>query len=85
MSITISSLSEISSAAKQFVAAMGDNTIFAFYGHMGAGKTTFIKAICEELGVKDVITSPTLLRSVHETTVPLSSITPIKRPTTSFI
>ncbi len=59
MSITISSLSEISSAAQQFVAAMGDNTIFAFYGHMGAGKTTFIKAICEELGVKDVITSPT--------------------------
>ena len=59
MTITINSLSEISSAAKQFVAAMGDNTIFAFYGHMGAGKTTFIKAICEELGVKDVITSPT--------------------------
>ena len=59
MSITISSLSEISSAAKQFVATMGDNTIFAFYGHMGAGKTTLIKAICEELGVKDVITSPT--------------------------
>ena len=57
--LRISSLSEISSAAKQFVAAMGDNTIFAFYGHMGAGKTTFIKAICEELGVKDVITSPT--------------------------
>ena len=59
MEIKINSLSEISSAAKQFVAAMGDNTIFAFYGHMGAGKTTFIKAICEELGVRDVITSPT--------------------------
>ena len=59
MEIKINSLSEISSAAKQFVAAMGDNTIFAFYGHMGAGKTTFIKAICEELGVKDVITPPT--------------------------
>ena len=59
MEIKINSLSEISNAAKQFVAAMGANTIFAFYGHMGAGKTTFIKAICEELGVKDVITSPT--------------------------
>jgi tRNA threonylcarbamoyladenosine biosynthesis protein TsaE len=33
--------------------------VFAFYGGMGAGKTTFIKAICEELGVDDVITSPT--------------------------
>ena len=59
MKIKIDDLAHINEAAKQFVAAMGDNTIFAFYGHMGAGKTTFIKAICEELGVKDVITSPT--------------------------
>ena len=59
MEIRIDNLVHINEAAKQFVAAMGDNTIFAFYGHMGAGKTTFIKAICEELGVKDVITSPT--------------------------
>ena len=59
MKIRIDDLAQINEAAKQFVAAMGDNTIFAFYGHMGAGKTTFIKAICEELGVKDVITSPT--------------------------
>ena len=59
MEIRIDNLAHINEAAKQFVAAMGDNTIFAFYGHMGAGKTTFIKAICEELGVKDVITSPT--------------------------
>jgi tRNA threonylcarbamoyladenosine biosynthesis protein TsaE len=38
---------------------MGDAKVFAFYGQMGAGKTTFIKAVCEELGVSDVITSPT--------------------------
>ena len=37
----------------------GTGKVFAFYGKMGAGKTTFIKAICEELGVNDVITSPT--------------------------
>lgn len=37
---------------------MGENTVFAFYGNMGAGKTTFIKAICSELGVSENITSP---------------------------
>ncbi len=38
---------------------MGENTVFALYGAMGAGKTTFIKAVCEELGVQETITSPT--------------------------
>ena len=38
---------------------IGEHKVFAFYGKMGAGKTTFVKAICEELGVEDVITSPT--------------------------
>jgi tRNA threonylcarbamoyladenosine biosynthesis protein TsaE len=47
--------------------------VFAFYGKMGAGKTTFIKAICEELGVKDVITSPTFA-IVNEYTTDNSSI-----------
>ena len=51
MEITISNIEDIRSAARQFVAAMGDSKVFAFYGKMGAGKTTFIKAICEELGV----------------------------------
>ena len=41
---------DIKQAAKQFVETMGENTVFAFYGKMGAGKTTFIKAVCEELG-----------------------------------
>ena len=59
MEIKIQSLDQIHEAAHRFVEAMGDNTVFAFYGKMGAGKTTFIKAVCEELGVSDVITSPT--------------------------
>ena len=50
---------DIRQAAQQFVEAMGENTVFAFYGKMGAGKTTFIKAVCEELGVEDTVTSPT--------------------------
>ena len=57
--IKIQSLEHIHEAARQFIEAMGDNTVFAFYGKMGAGKTTFIKAVCEELGVEDVVTSPT--------------------------
>ena len=59
MVIKINSLADINEAAKQFIENMGDGKVFAFYGKMGAGKTTFIKAICEELGVDDVITSPT--------------------------
>jgi len=59
MEIIIQNLEHINEAAKAFVENIGDHTVFAFYGKMGAGKTTFIKAICEELGVDDVITSPT--------------------------
>ncbi len=52
-------IENIKEVAKRFVEEMGERRVFAFYGKMGAGKTTFIKAVCEELGVKDVITSPT--------------------------
>ena len=59
LTIRINTLEEIEAAARQFVEAMGDNTVFAFYGKMGAGKTTFIKEVCKLLGVTDNITSPT--------------------------
>jgi len=58
--IQIASLGQIAAAAREFVALMGDNTVFAFYGDMGAGKTTFINALCKELGVdEDETASPT--------------------------
>ena len=56
---TIHHLDEIREVARRFLDAMDDRTVFAFRGTMGAGKTTFIKALCEELGVQDVINSPT--------------------------
>ena len=59
MEIKIKDLGNIQEAARLFIEQIGDHKVFALYGKMGAGKTTFIKAICEELGVNDVITSPT--------------------------
>ncbi len=57
--IQITSLNEIAQAAKQLKAAIGNHTIIAFHGEMGAGKTTFIKALCAEYGVTDNVASPT--------------------------
>ena len=59
MEIEIKSTEQLADAARTFISNIGERRIFAFYGKMGAGKTTFIKAICTELGVEDVITSPT--------------------------
>lgn len=59
MEIRITDIDHIREAAREFIEHIGNHRVFAFYGKMGAGKTTFVKAICEELGVDDVITSPT--------------------------
>ena len=59
ISIRIQDIEHIREAAREFIEQIGERRVFAFYGKMGAGKTTFVKAICEELGVEDVITSPT--------------------------
>lgn len=57
--IIIPSSDSIADAARRFVSLIGNRTVFAFYGGMGAGKTTFIKAVCQELGVTDAVSSPT--------------------------
>lgn len=57
--LRIKSLEDINSVAKQFIELVGDRRVFAMYGAMGVGKTTFVKAVCEELGVDDTINSPT--------------------------
>ena len=59
ISASVSSLSELTTVAQTLLDFAGNQKIFLFYGHMGAGKTTFIKALCEQLGVKEAVTSPT--------------------------
>ena len=55
----LSDLSALQESARLLLNNFPDERIFAFYGSMGAGKTTFIKAICHELGSNDYVTSPT--------------------------
>lgn len=57
--ITISSLQELDDAARSFLEAVGEVAVIAFSGEMGAGKTTFIQALCRNLGVTVEVNSPT--------------------------
>ena len=59
MKTVIDNLDQLGSVARDFIRETRGKTVFAFLGGMGAGKTTLIKSVCEELEVEDVINSPT--------------------------
>jgi tRNA threonylcarbamoyladenosine biosynthesis protein TsaE len=59
MNISVNSLLDLEEAAKRLLDFSGAQKMFVFYGDMGAGKTTFIKALCAQLGVKETVSSPT--------------------------
>jgi tRNA threonylcarbamoyladenosine biosynthesis protein TsaE len=56
--IVINSKNDLKRAANEFINVMGGKKVFAFRGNMGSGKTTFIKAVCRQMGVSEQITSP---------------------------
>jgi tRNA threonylcarbamoyladenosine biosynthesis protein TsaE len=62
------SLADLDATAKEFLIDFSSSRIFAFHGELGAGKTTFIKALCAELGVKDAMSSPSfsLVNEYHD-------------------
>lgn len=57
--VKINGTGDLPRAAAEFLELIGDHRLIAFYGSMGAGKTTFITALCQQLGVVDVVNSPT--------------------------
>jgi len=59
MQITINAVTELDKVAEQILTFFSHEKVFLFFGEMGAGKTTFIKTICKQLGVADTVSSPT--------------------------
>lgn len=59
MQLIIDSESELNKAAEEIINYSGEQTIWAFYGEMGAGKTTLIRAIADQLEIEDNVHSPT--------------------------
>ena len=57
--LVINGLEDLEVKAGEFASLIGENRVIAFYGSMGAGKTTFITALCRHYGVEDVVNSPT--------------------------
>ena len=55
----VNDLEDLRRVAGEFLAAAGERRVFALEGPMGVGKTTFVKAVAEALGVEDEVTSPT--------------------------
>lgn len=68
--IVINSLDDIDAAARKFIANIGQRRIFAFRGEMGAGKTTFISALCAALGIDDEATGSPTFAIVNEYRLP---------------
>lgn len=64
--IHVNSLDQLPEAAEKFIGTMGDETVYAFYGDMGAGKTTFINALCRRLGVEDDVTNSPSFAIINE-------------------
>ena len=59
MKIFIKDKRQLPAATRELLKHSADKKIFAFYGSMGAGKTTIIKALCKNLGTIDIVSSPT--------------------------
>jgi ATPase, YjeE family len=69
MDIEVEGLDTLPDVAGQVLAEAGEHRVFLLYGEMGAGKTTFVKAMCQRLGVKDETSSPTFA-IINEYTAP---------------